>query len=126
MGATPLASDGKHIYALSMQVKKEEEDSPFSYDKLTVEVFEIGDDNVVKREKEFVLKKDDDTEWTYKAKKYNSDGGYFDHAQSACNGRVFMLNLPHRTYFFKVENGVRFTMTDKRKENGFQLVYDQE
>ena len=98
---------------------KEEEDSASTYEKLTVEVFEISDDNVVKRVKDFVLKKDDDAEWTYKAKKYNSDGGYFDHAQSACNGRVFVLNLPHRTYFFKVEGGARFTMTDKRKDSSF-------
>lgn len=132
MGATPLASDGKHIYALSMQVKKEEEDGPYTYEKLTVEVFEIakedGDEgkNLVKRVKEFNLKKDDDNDWTYKAKKYNSDGGYFDHAQTACNGRVFILNLPHRTYFFKVENGVRFTMTDKRPNDLFQLVYEQD
>ena len=110
-----------------MQVKKEEEDQPYSYEKLIVEVFEIssgeGDDekdkNLVKRVKEFTLKKDSDNDWTYKAKKYNSDGGYFDHAQTACNGRVFVLNLPHRTYFFKVENGERFKMTDKRPDDHF-------
>ena len=119
-----MATDGKQIYALSMQVKKEEEDKPYIYEKMTVEVFEIDDENLVKRVNEFVLKKDDDNDWTYKAKKYNSDGGYFDHAQTACNGRVFMLNLPHRTYFFKVENGVRFTMTDKRPTDLFQIVYD--
>ena len=97
-----------------MQVKTEEDDGPTIYEKLTVEVFEITKENEVKREKEFVLKKDDDADWRYKAKKYNSDSGYFNHAQTACNGRVFILNLPHRTYFFKVEGGVRFSMTDKR------------
>ena len=116
IGATPLASDGKHIYALSMQLKREgdEEDEPLKCEQMQVEAFEIGDGNVVKRVKEFVLKKDDDTDWVYKAKKYNSDGGYFNHAQCVCNGRVFILNLPHRTYFFRVEDGVRFTMSDKR------------
>ena len=80
MGATPLCSDGKYIYALSMEVKKEEEDGPMTYDKLSVEVFEITKENEVKREKEFILKKDEETQWTYKAKKYNSDNGYFNHA----------------------------------------------
>ena len=127
MGATPLASDGKHIYALSMHVKQESKDSAPEYPKLTVEVFEIGsEENVVKRAKEFCLKKDSETEWSYKPKKYNSDLGYFNHAQIACNGRVFVLNLPHRTYFFKVENGERFKTTDKRAEisDHFQMVYD--
>ena len=88
---------------------------------MSVEVFEIGEENLVKRvdDKNFALKKDSETEWTYKAKKYNSDGGYFDHAQTACNGRVFVLNLPHRTYFFKVENGERIKMTDKRPQDHF-------
>ena len=120
IGATPLASDGKNIYALSYKIKKEEDDKPLVYEKLMVEVFEIGDENVVKRTNEFALKKDSETDWTYKPTKhnsYNSDGGYFDHAQTACNGRVFVLNLPHRTYFFKVENGERFQLTDKRPSN---------
>ena len=107
-----------------MQLKQEEEDGPVVYEKLTVEVFEIAEGNEVKRVRDFALKKDD-ADWTYKAKKYNSDGGYFDHAQCACNGRVFVLNLPHRTYFFKAEGGERFAMSDKRKETDhFQLVYD--
>ena len=115
MGATPLASDGKHIYAMSMQVKQEGAEEPLEYFKLTVEVFMIDSEtNVVKREKEFTLKKDSETDWSWKPKKYNSDLGYFNHAQTACNERVFVLNLPHRTYFFKVDGGERFKMTKKR------------
>lgn len=44
--------------------------------------------------------KNKDIEWTWKPKKYNSDEGYFNHAQIACNTKVFVLNLPHRTYYF--------------------------
>ena len=127
MGATPLASDGQHIYALSMQMKKEEKENPIEYFKLSVEVFEIDSvTNIVKFVKEFSLKKDDDSDWTWKPTKYNSDLGYFNHSQTACNGRVFVLNLPHRTYFFKVEGGQRFKLTDKRSElqDHFQLVYE--
>lgn len=66
-----------------MQVKREEETDPYVYEKLKVEVFEVGEDNIVKRVNEFVLKKSSDGEETdmkYKAKKYNSDNGYFNHA----------------------------------------------
>ena len=129
MGATPLASDGQHIYALSMQVKQEGKDDPLEYFKLSVEVFEIDSEtNIVKHVKEFNLKKDDDSDWTWKPKKYNSDLGYFNHSQTACNGRVFVLNLPHRTYFFKVEGGQRFKLTEKRSklQDHFQLVYEQD
>jgi len=126
MGATPLASDGDKIYALSMNAKREKKDGPLCYPKLSIEVFEIGEDNEVKRVKEVTLKKNDDSEWSYKAKKYDSDLGYFNHAQTACNGRVFVLNLPHRTYFFKVDGGVRFKQSEVRSEAGdhIQLVYD--
>ena len=110
-----------------MQVRREEEKDPLNYEKLTVEVFEIADKNEVKRVKTFVLKKDDEAECTYKGTKYTTDGGYFNHAQTACNGRVFVLNLPHRTHFFKVESGVRFKSSDKRAERThFQMVYEAE
>ena len=81
IGSTPLASDGKFIYALSMHVKQEGADDPLEYFKLNVEVFEIEKDtNIVKREKEFTLKKDSDTDWAWSGKRYNSDMGYFDSA----------------------------------------------
>ena len=127
IGATPLASDGKHIYALSMQAKQEDEKGPLVYEKITLEVFEISDEKEVKRVNEVTLKKDSDgeTDWNYKGIKFTSDCGYLDHAQSACNGKVFVLNLPHRTYFFKVDGGTRFVVSDKRKETDFyQMVYD--
>ena len=80
IGATPLASDGKHIYALSMNIKKEEEDGPNEYPKMTLEVFEITEENVVKRTNEVTLKKDEENDWPWKPKKYNSDEGFFNHA----------------------------------------------
>ena len=63
-----------------MQVKQEESDKPLVYEKLTVEVFEIGEKNQVKRVKEFTMKKAEAEDWTYEPTKFNSDGGYFDHA----------------------------------------------
>ena len=63
-----------------MQVQQEESDKPLVYEKLTVEVFEIGENNEVKRVKEFTMKKAEAEDLTYEPKKYNSDGGYFNHA----------------------------------------------
>ena len=98
-----------------MQVRKEEDDKPPLYERLNVEVFEIGEKNEVKRVKDFALKKQHGEEWSWKPKKYNADGGYFNHAQCACNGRVLILALPHRAHFFDVEReGVRFRSTAKR------------
>ena len=66
---------------MSMNVKQESKDEPLSYDKINVEVYEIKENNVVEQDKKFELKKEDsDQDWTWKRKKYNSDGGYFDHA----------------------------------------------
>lgn len=63
-----------------MQVKQEEDDKPVSYEKFTVEVFEIAEGNEVKRTNTFVLKKDDDNDWQYKGTKWTTDGGYLNHA----------------------------------------------
>ena len=95
---------------------------------MNLEAFEITEANVVKRTKDVTLKKDKDTEWTWKPKKYNSDEGLYNHAQLVCNGKVFILNLPHRAYFFKMDDGVRFRVTKKRAEikDYYQLVYDGE
>ena len=41
VGPTPLASDGRYIYALSTQIKREEENGPPTIEKVYVEVYEI-------------------------------------------------------------------------------------
>ena len=80
IGATALCTDGKYIYALSIQVKREEDDGPLSYEKHTVEVFEIEDvTNLVKFVKSFVLKKDADTDLKIKGGRLTSDLGFFNH-----------------------------------------------
>lgn len=125
IGATPLASDGTHIYALSAQVKQDEDDMPVLNEKFSVEVFEIAEGNVVKRTKTFVLKTDDSTDWDVKHAKYPTDGGFLNHVQIACNGRVFILNMPQSTLFFKVEDGIKFADSKKRETlTRFQLAYN--
>ena len=41
MGATPLFSDGEYIYSLSMNVKREDDESQPQYPRLTVEGFAV-------------------------------------------------------------------------------------
>ena len=80
MGASPLASDGKYIYALSMVIKEEDKDQPYSCEKIMAEQYEIKEGNIVEQTNSYTLKKDSDTDWGWKRTKYNTEGGLFDHA----------------------------------------------
>ena len=110
-----MASDGRYIYGLSTEIKQGEENAPPTIEKVYVEVYEIEETTCnVKFVRKVLLKRDEETPFVYRIKNYTGDGGYLNHLQSACNGRIFVLNSPHRTYFFNTETGVRLTRTSKR------------
>lgn len=128
VGPTPLASDGRFIYAMTTQIKREEENGLPTIEKVHVEVYEIeATTNMVKFVKQVQLKRDTEVAWVYRTKNYTTDSGYLNHLQCACNGRIFVVNHPNRTYFFNVETGVRIAKSAKRDPRSlFQLVHEVE
>ena len=75
MAATPLASDGKHIYAISSQHAPEEKNKITC---LTVEIFELHKFEL-KKVSEFILEKREDTKFVGNRVSYKNDGGLLNH-----------------------------------------------
>jgi hypothetical protein len=86
MAETPLASDGKYIYALSMKLKKEDDDDQI--EAVYCNVFSLELD-ALKMEREFELKIDFGEDKSFKP--HQKNGGFFNDWNIACNGEVLIV-----------------------------------
>jgi hypothetical protein len=102
MAETPLASDGKYLYALSMKLKPGDEDKTWEIDSILCNVFSL-DKNAVKKEREFEIKVDLGEDKTYKSGLKH--GGFFNDWSLACNGEVLMVHWPKKTTSFRAKEG---------------------
>jgi len=121
MHATPLASDGTYLYAVTTQATGDEEDSRPS---LVVEVYDPSTPDL-SFVRDFTLTKSEDTIFLQN-KNSNKEGGYLSHVQIACNGNVFVLNTPLVTHWFDATTGLRLSKSVKRNDNPLTLIYNIE
>lgn len=84
IGASPLCTDGKLIYAMSMNMNNKKEENggqTLMIDQINLEVFQFEDDErTLKQTKVITLKKKDDQCFVPKKLKFTTDGGWLNHA----------------------------------------------
>jgi hypothetical protein len=102
MGITPMASDGKYIYAMLNY----RESGPNSDRKSTfIEIYELHDDNKIEFKSDIELKDADEKSWPGR-KTLNDNGGYLDHGYLAANPSYVVWASRKNYHVFSLKTGV--------------------
>lgn len=124
MEASPLAYDGKYIYAIST---KRDRGSPKVILSFALEVYELENGGALKRVRSENLLQNNMILQTLpqvtKKHSLQTAGGVLDHAQLACNGDVLALHFVNETFFFNVKDGRQLSQVSF-DDTSCQLVYD--